>query len=247
MKKILYVGDSLVIYSTYVVGHDQFFTSTYTSEEHWLKKALEDGGYEVTYLPNHDVNQRFPYEMDDLTRYDCVILSDIGSNTFLIPDESASKCEFRPNRCDLIRDYVQGGGSLLMIGGYLTFTGIDGKGRWGTTSVQEVLPITMLDVDDRREHCEGIVPKVETEHPALNGIEGNWPRFLGYNKLIAKPGADVPVSICGDPMIALIKSGKGRSAVFASDCAPHWGTYEFVNWKYYKLLWQGIAGWLTNG
>ena len=49
-----------------------------------------------------------------------------------------------------------------------------------------------------------------------------------------------------DPFIAFGKYGKGRSAVFTSDCAPHWAPPEFCEWEYYDTLWQGILDWLTN-
>ncbi len=133
-----------------------------------------------------------------------------------------------------------------MIGGYLTFSGIDGKGRWGVTSVQEVLPVKVMEIDDRREHPEGIVPNIEYIHPALEEIKGEWPYFLGYNKTIALLEAEVPVTIGKNPLIAFSKHGKGRSAVFTSDCAPHWGSHEFMDWKYYTTMWIGIINWLTE-
>lgn len=36
-----------------------------------------------------------------------------------------------------------------MIGGYLSFTGIDGRARFGMSPLASVLPVTMLDRDDR--------------------------------------------------------------------------------------------------
>ncbi len=42
-----------------------------------------------------------------------------------------------------------------MIGGYLSFSGIDGKARFQRTAVADVLPVRMHDGDDRVE-----VPKV---------------------------------------------------------------------------------------
>ena len=37
-------------------------------------------------------------------------------------------------------DYVQGGGGLVMVGGYLTFQGIDGRASYAGTLVEEALP-----------------------------------------------------------------------------------------------------------
>jgi hypothetical protein len=45
-------------------------------------------------------------------------------------------------------------------GGYMSFTGIDAKTRYGETAVAEVLPVNMLEKDDRSERPEGIVPEI---------------------------------------------------------------------------------------
>ena len=246
VRKILLAGESWMSYTTHVKGFDAFYTSVYETGEKWIKAALENGGYEVEFLPNHLANENFPFDMDKLKEYSCVILSDIGSNTLLLPAETFGRSIPKPNRCKLIKDYVLEGGSLLMIGGYLTFSGVDAKGRWGTTPVQDVLPVKVLEIDDRREHPEGIYPEISSSHKALEGIEGKWPYFLGYNKTIPMDDAVVPVTIDNDPLIAFAERGKGRSAVFTSDCAPHWGPPQFVAWKHYETLWQGILKWLTE-
>lgn len=75
-----------------------------------------------------------------------------------------------------------------MFGGYMTFNGIGGQGKWWATPVQDVLPVQILPYDDRMEHCEGAVPEtILADHPVLNGIRGEWPRLLGYNKSTVKP------------------------------------------------------------
>jgi uncharacterized membrane protein len=245
-KKILLAGESWMSYTTHVKGVDSFYTSTYETGEKWLKAAFEKGGFEVRFLPNHEAVDGFPFTMEELSEYSCVVLSDIGANTLLLPTKTFTASKIMPNRCNLIRDYVLNGGSLLMIGGYLTFSGIDAKGKWHDTAVQEVLPVEVLTVDDRQEHCEGIAPKVGGSHPALNSLPKDWPSILGYNKTIAKPGAIVPVTVNQDPLVAFGEYGKGRSAVVTTDCAPHWAPPEFCEWQYYNQLWTGIAKWLIR-
>lgn len=244
--RILLAGESWMSYTTHVKGFDSFYTSVYETGEKWLKAALEAGGYTVDFMPNHLAMTDFPFNLEELKKYDCIILSDIGSNTLLLSAETFSHSIKKPNRCQLIKDYVLDGGSLLMVGGYMTFAGIDGKGKWADTAVQDVLPVQILNRDDRMEHCEGIKAEVAEKHEALEGIPDQWPELMGYNKTIAKPEASVPVKVGGDPLIAFAEYGKGRSAVFTSDCAPHWAPPEFVNWEYYNKLWQGIVNWLTK-
>jgi uncharacterized membrane protein len=244
--KILLAGESWMSYTTHVKGFDSFYTSAYETGEKWLKRALEDGGWEVDFLPNHLAPSRFPFTMESLAVYSCVILSDIGSNTLLLSTDTFTKSLRTTNRCALIRDYVFQGGALVMVGGYMTFSGIDAKGRWGQTPLQEVLPVKVLDIDDRQEHPEGVTPVVQKPHSALERVTGPWPCLLGYNKTIPFQDAEVPVTINGDPLIAFSKYDKGSSAVFTSDCAPHWAPPEFCEWKYYAAMWQGIVSYITK-
>lgn len=246
MKKVLLAGESWMSYTTHVKGFDSFYTSTYETGEKWLVAALEKGGYEVTFLPNHLASEQFPFTMEELRKFDCVILSDIGSNTLLLPAATFSKSVKMPDRTKLIRDYVLEGGALLMIGGYLTFSGVDAKGKWHDTPVQEVLPVEVLTVDDRMERCGGVKPVTVKEHGILKEIKGEWPEVLGYNKTVAKPEAEVVALVEENPFIALGSYGKGRSAAFTTDCAPHWAPPEFCEWEYYDKLWQGIMDWLTE-
>lgn len=246
MKRVLLAGESWMSYTTHVKGFDSFYTSVYETGEKWLKAALEKGGYQVDFLPNHLASEEFPFTMEEIKKYDCVILSDIGANTLLLPVPTFTRSQKMPNRAKLIRDYVLEGGSLIMVGGYLTFSGVDAKGKWHDTAVQEVLPVEVLTVDDRMEHCEGVKAHVVREHEALSGIPEDWPEVLGYNRTIPREDAVVAVEVEGDPLVAFGSYGKGRSAVFTTDCAPHWAPPEFCEWEYYDKIWQGIADWLTT-
>lgn len=246
MKKVLLAGESWMSYTTHVKGFDSFYTSVYETGEKWLKKALEENGYDVEFLPNHLAAEKFPYTMEELKTYSCVILSDIGANTLMLPSQTFTKSIKMPDRTKVIRDYVMDGGALLMIGGYLTFSGVDAKGKWHDTAVQEVLPVEVLTVDDRKEHCDGISPVVVKDHVSLKGIPEKWPDVLGYNKTIPKPEAEVAVMIGDDPLVAFSEYGKGKSAVFTSDCAPHWAPPEFCEWEGYAKIWKGIMDWLTR-
>lgn len=245
MDKVLIAGESWMSHTTHVKGFDTFFTSVYEEGVKWLKDAFEKGGYTVDFLPNHLASEQFPCTADEMNEYACIVLSDIGSNTLLISQDSFTKSIPFENRCIQIRDYVNNGGALLMIGGYMSFTGIDAKARYGQTEIAEILPVAMLDIDDRVEIPQGVKPTV-TQHQVLEGITGEWPLFLGYNKTTKIPEGDIVAEINGDPFIALREFGSGRSAVFTSDCAPHWGPPQFVNWEYYNKLWINIMDWLTK-
>lgn len=245
-KKVLIAGESWMSYTTHVKGFDSFYTSVYEEGVEYLRNALKLAGYEVTFIPNHLAPVNFPFTMEELAEYSCVILSDIGSNTLLLPPETFAKSIKRPNRCQLIRDYVLQGGAFLMVGGYMSFTGIDAKSRYGQTAIQDILPVRCIAVDDRMEHPEGVVPVTIADHDALRGLPQQWPAFLGYNKTEVIPQGQVLATIDGDPFIAVGEFGKGKSAAFTSDCAPHWGPQEFVEWEYYNTLWKGLLDFLTK-
>lgn len=245
-KKVLLAGESWISYTTHTKGVDSFYTSLYAEGADTLIKAMEDSGFEVNYMPNHLIPDKFPTTMEELKKYDCVIFSDVGSNTLLLSPDTFIKSLRIPNRCTLIRDYVLGGGAFLMVGGYMSFSGVDAKAKYGVTDLQEVLPVECLMYDDLIERPEGIVPKKEGNHPALKDVPEDWPHFLGYNRTIILEEAELAMTIGGDPFIAFGKYGEGRSGVFTSDCAPHWGPPEFVNWTGYTPLWKGILDYLLE-
>lgn len=245
-KKILFGGESWTSFTTHVKGFDTFTTSVYEEGIEYIAKSIKKAGYELVYCPGQYIAEKFPQTKEEFSQYACVILSDIGSNTLLLPDKTFKQGQKTPNRCDSIASYVKDGGSFMMIGGYLSFSGIDHKARYGQTAIKDILPIACIENDDREEHPEGAVPEVKFSHPALSALPKEWPHFLGYNKVLPRENCPVPITINGDPLVAFGEFGKGRSAVFTSDCAPHWGPKEFLEWTGYDLLWKGILDYLTE-
>ncbi len=142
-QQVLIAGESWVTHSIHQKGFDSFTTTAYEEGVGPLRDALEAGGFEVTYLPNHIAATDFPDTAAALADYAAVILSDIGANTLLLHPETFARSVPRPDRIAAVRDYVRAGGGLLMVGGYLTFAGIEGKARWAGTPVEEALPVTI--------------------------------------------------------------------------------------------------------
>lgn len=246
-KRVLIAGESWVTHSIHTKGFDSFTTTEYNEGVRWLKAALEEGGWEVTFLPNHLAPREFPLTADALARYDAVMLSDIGANTLLLHPDTFVRSVPLPNRLHALRDYVQNGGGLVMIGGYLTFQGIEAKGKWAGSAVEEVLPVTLHQHDDRVESPQGVVPVVtDAAHPIVAGVKGAWPALLGYNQVRARTGATTVVTVGSDPLIVAGTHGKGRAVAFTSDCGPHWAPPPFVDWAGYAPLWNGIANWVAG-
>jgi uncharacterized membrane protein len=246
--RVLIAGESWMSHTTHVKGFDSFTTSTYAEGAGPMREALATGGHDVTYLPNHVAPTAFPTSAEALRALDVVILSDIGVNTLLMPDSVFVRSQPMANRLTLLESWVREGGGLLMVGGYLTFQGIEAKGAYRGTAVERVLPVDLQAGDDRREHPEGVTPQVDApDHPVVAGLS-DWPAFLGYNRAAGlKPDAVLVASVDGDPFIAVREVGAGRSAVFASDCGPHWGPPPFLAWSGYGRLWNNLVEWLGKG
>lgn len=242
--RVLIAGESWMSHTIHVKGFDSFTTSSYNEGVGPLRDALEAGGHTVTYLPNHLAPTQFPTSRKQIEAFDVVILSDIGVNTLLMPDSVFVRSEQAPNRLTLLEEFVRAGGGLLMIGGYLTFQGIEAKGAYRGTAVERVLPVDLQVGDDRRECPEGVTPIVDDPaHPIAQGLE-DWPAFLGYNRATLKPDAARVASVDGDPFIAAREVDDGRTAVFASDCGPHWGPPPFLAWSGFPRLWNNLIAWL---
>jgi uncharacterized membrane protein len=242
-RRVLLAGESWVSTTTHVKGFDSFTTSTYAEGADDLRAALAAGGFEVDFLPNHVAPTRFPSSAAELAAYGWVILSDIGTNTLLLAPSTWERGESTPNRLELLREYVQAGGGLIMVGGYLTFQGIEGKGRWAGSAVEDVLPVTLQTVDDRVERPEGIAPRVVAGHEIVAGLGVTWPDVLGYNRVTARPDAQVLATVGDDVLLACREIGSGRTVAYTTDCGPHWCPPPFVAWEGYARLWQQMVRW----
>ena len=129
-RPVLIAGESWVTHSIHQKGFDSFTTTSYTEGVGPLRAALEAGGFVVDYQPSHVAARSFPETAEALGAYGAVVLSDIGANTLLLHPDTFDRSVPRPDRLAAIRDYVAGGGGLVMVGGYLTFQGIDAKARY---------------------------------------------------------------------------------------------------------------------
>jgi uncharacterized membrane protein len=245
--RVLIAGESWTTHSIHQKGFDSFTTTEYSEGVGWLRAALESGGWRVDYQPSHVAARDFPATASALAGYNCVILSDIGANTLLIHPDTFTRFKALSNRLDALRDYVAQGGGLIMIGGYLSFQGVDGKARYHDTPIEVTLPVTIETGDDRRETPQGVTPKVAlSDHPIVAGLASSWPVLLGYNRFAAKPGAAVIANVGADPLLVAGAFENGRAVAFASDCGPHWAPPGFIEWSGYAPLWCQMAGWAAG-
>lgn len=119
--KVLFIGESWHIHMIHSKGYDSFTSSKYEEGATWLLQCLKNSQVDVTYMPAHTVQIAFPEDVAQLEQYDAIVISDIGSNTFLLQNDTFYQLRIKPNALELIKEYVNNGGGLLMIGGYLSF------------------------------------------------------------------------------------------------------------------------------
>lgn len=200
----------------------------------------------MTYVPAHEIASRVPATAEGLDAYDVVVISDVGANSFQLTPQTFAHSVPAPDRTELLRGYVERGGGLLMVGGYLTFTGIDAKARWGRTPLAAALPVTLHDRDDRVELPAGAAPRVLARHPVVDGLDATWPVLLGLNEVAVRERAELLVECAGHPLLAVGDYGAGRSAAFTSDLAPHWAPPGFLDWQGYPELWDRLVRWLSG-
>ncbi|MFI7706159.1 glutamine amidotransferase [Nonomuraea sp. NPDC049480] len=247
MSRVLVVGESWFTYSVHQKGFDAFYTSEYVEGAGVFLDALRSRGHEVTYVPSHEIAHRVPGSAGGFAAYDVVVISDVGANSFQLAPETFGRSIPTPDRSELVRSFVEGGGGLLMVGGYLSFSGIDAKARWGRSPLAAALPVTILDRDDRVELPAGAEPKVVYAHEIVSTLDGVWPTLLGLNEVTAKEGATVLAECGGHPLLVVGAHGAGRSAAFTSDVAPHWAPPGFLAWDGYADLWDRLVRWLAGG
>lgn len=252
-KRVLLIGESWVSSATHYKGFDQFGSVTFHTGADPLVKSLEGSPFELTWMKAHEAVEQFPFDKEGLDQYDAFILSDIGSNSLLLPPAVWLHSRTVPNRLKLLRQRVADGAGLLMCGGYFSFQGIDGKARWRRTPVEDALPVTCLPWDDRVEMPEGTTGEIVLpDHPTMAGLNQPWPPLLGVNEVELRERDDVqlvarlPDDQGGHPLLVVGEYGEGRSAAWTSDIGPHWLSQDFCDWPGYKQLWTNVLSWLTK-
>jgi uncharacterized membrane protein len=242
--RVLIAGETWITHKLEIKGFTAYSTGGYAVGLTKLVAELGSRGHEIAHVTNHDAVERFPWTAEEFEPYDVVVLSDIAADTIQLTPACVERGERTPDRLRVLREHVQAGHGLLMVGGYMSFSGFEGKARYQSTPLAAALPVELLGHDDRVETPEGVTPVVRAPHPVVDGLEPQWPHFLGYNRFRAKGDANVLMTVEEDPFLVLGSYGRGRTAAFASDCSPHWGSPEFLAWPDYGRFWSRLVDWL---
>lgn len=240
-------GESWSVTSIHTKGFDSFTTVDYEEGGAALLGALDAGGFEVTYMPCHIAAKQFPWTKDELAAYDVVVLSDIGANTFLLPAKTFIKGQKSTNRLAVLRDWVRAGGGLAMVGGYMSFQGIEAKANYRGSPLADALPVWLEVGDDREESPQGLAAHLVGSHAITAGVDTIFPPLLGYQRFAPKDSSTVLAAFEDDsPLLVVAESGSGRTLAYASDIGPHWAPEEFTDWDGFTILWQQAVTWLAG-
>jgi uncharacterized membrane protein len=245
MARVLLAGESWISQSTHFKGFDSFTSTTFhTGADDFIAAAAKEG-IVVEQIYSHDVPQKFPRTVEALSEYDVVILSDVGYNSFVLPNSVWLEGRKSPNALVSLAEWTKAGGGLMMAGGYLSFQGFEGRANFARSPIAEVLPVQMLDGDDRAEKPEGAAcALVNADHEVGRAWAGTAPELLGYNVVTAKPEADVVATVGDDVLIATMQVERGRSLVWTSDIGPHWCPKEFLAWEGFAPVVGAMLRWL---
>jgi hypothetical protein len=167
-------------------------------------------------------------------------------NTEVVILSDYPSCNFSPSQLDDLAERVKSGMSLIMIGGWGSFVGVDGN--YQDTCLSDVLPIVMRSEDDRVNYSGPCLLIKQQNHSILGDLpfDDITPAIGGFNQFEAKPGTTVLLNskqmkasrrddkICFEdgpenPLLVLGKYGNGKVAALATDVAPHW-VGPFVDW-----------------
>jgi len=149
---------------------------------------------------------------------------------------------------------VRDGAGLLMIGGWESFHGA--AGEYPGTPIADLLPVEMLGRDDRVNSPQPCLVEKLCDHPIVAGLPLEAPPGVGgYNRVRAKPGATTVLAARhvavrsgqggayaftpgeAAPLLVVGARGKGRTAAFTSDVAPHW-VGGLVDWGDARVIAQ---------
>ena len=162
-----------------------------------------------------------------------------------------------------IRDYVQRGGSFLMIGGDRSFA----EGRYARTAIEDILPVKIGAPGVLKGSYRAEVNKRLARHPivALGPdpalTRQTWralPALQGMNLVSAvKEGGQVllhhPRSRLQNgarlPVLVVGEAGRGRVAAMTTDASWRWrfaADDTAVGSDEYELFWDRMIRWLTH-
>lgn len=251
MKPILLAGETFLVTSTVAKGYDVGSSASLANGATRFISALNGAGIAVTQFGGERCETDFPRNLDALDDYSAVVLSDVGALSLLLTPETRQGLP-GVNRLEILRQWVEAGGGLMMAGGYTSFQGMDGMARYHGTPIEDCLPVECLPHPDGLEAPEGITAEIlENEHPILADLT-EFPPILGLNKVAVRKDpevrtvAEAPYRGLNFPLLSTRTYGEGRTLAWTTDIGPHWLSRPFLDWKGYDTLMSRMVRWVAR-
>ena len=255
---VLYLGD-WVFHIGPMFIETPFGSETKDADLHFYGKRLVEAIStiaDVTSMANWELYRLEPGKLEEYLKDSKVlIISDVEAKCFhLYPSffdraRRENRVVTFPDRLNSIKEWIGNGGGLLMLGGWLSFSGVQGRATWGRSLLSEALPVQCLMYEDLVESSGGFTAEVLIpDHPIVKGLPWNtFPPIFGYNEALPKEGGEILVRIkeTGHPLIVAGEYGKGRIVTYMSDPAPHWGI-NFELWEGYDSFWTQAINWVKK-
>lgn len=169
---------------------------------------------------------------------------DAPRSLFVVSDYPAARMSDEVQRRLLAQ--VSNEAGLLMIGGWESFHGLGGD--WDGTAIGNALPVQIAAEDDRMNCDQPVLVRRVADHSLLAGFpwDSRPPVIGGFNRVIAKPDSTVLLEaqrfaarqddgtfsfepLDRHPLLVVGDYGRGRTAAFTTDVAPHW-VGPLVDW-----------------
>ena len=176
--------------------------------------------------------ENFPLAYDQLLRQDVIVLTDVAA------------ASLDDNMAEMVKDYVQAGGGLVVCGGPWSL----GKGQYAGSKLGALLPVETVGKGDFRTVD---APLQCAPGDALLGAL-DWtrdpPRCYVLQEVRPRPGAQVRVT-CGQyPVVVTGQVGQGRVAVIALTPLgdPPAGERPWWRWRQWPDALAKILNWTAG-
>ena len=208
-------------------------------------------GADVISQPSWELYHMSPDGFDERLKWaTTIVFGDVETKCLMLHPDFFQRAKWGeqslvfPDRFDLLRGWVEGGGHFHMNGGWLSFGGELGKGGWGRSRFHTALPVECLQGDDLIESTAGFQVRTTADAKGLDGLDfASAPALLGFNETTLREGSAALVEIEGHdrwhPLLALRQLGRGRVTCWTSGASPHWGI-NFVRWPDYPRFWTQL-------
>jgi uncharacterized membrane protein len=252
MKPVLLAGETFHVTSFASMGLEVGASARFSNGATRYIQTLAAHGIDVVQIGGERCEAEFPRSLRELSTYSAVIISDVGALSLLYTPETRIG-QRSVNRLELLRQWVEQGGALMMAGGYTCFQGMTGSAMFHGTAVEECLPVEIHPGPDGLEAPEGLDPVViDAGHPVMQGLTSALPFVLGMNRVIARPDAEATTLVhCSSrgrdlPLLSVREYGAGRSLAWMTDIGPHWLSDAFMRWDGYDQLMTNMVRWLAR-